>query len=568
MGGYSSSSDQSTVYKATINGSGNIGSFSTTGQDQLPQLTDNLSTVTATVGGTNYIYVLGGWNDGTPGYSSVYKATIDSNGNIGTFDTTNQAQLSQGLASYASVVADISGINYIYVLGGCEDSVCPQSTVYRAQIMDSSPIVYALAYKNNTLYAGTDTGLLAYDTSGGTGSLLSNFLSNNKTYQVEEPGPIYALAIDGNTLYAGGKFTDIASESRVNLASYDITSPPGSLSSWERDTDTSFVAVYALATGSGKLYVGGNFNTIDSADQPVLAAIDTDTGNVDSSFIPSFNTGEYPYVTALKFYNNKLYAGGRFTTINGNTSFDNLASLDPSTGVPDAWTPTTDDPVFALTTIGNYLYVGEATGNQNGNGLGGSAQNFNINTGNLADWTPADTQPVYAMDAGDSALYVGLDRINQPSTFNGTNTPFTLLPFRLPVAQAAGKLLADIGGLTGDIFLAEFDMPTPTNTPTPTPTDTPTPTVTTPTPTDTPTPTPTLTPTPTNTPTPTGTLTPTPTLTSTPTPSATLTPTNTLTPTATIGLKPGLVTGNPNLLTAGAIGIMLTVVGALLMLTL
>ena len=86
----------------------------------------------------------------------------------------------------------------------------------------------------------------------------------------------------------------------------------------------------------------------------------------------------------------------------------------------------------------------------------------------------------------------------------------------------------------------------------------------------TPTPTPTATPTPTDTPTPTptGTLTPTPTSTLTPTPSATLTPTNTLTPTATIGLKPSLITGNPNILTAGAIGIMLTVIGGILMLML
>ena len=574
LGGNSNSGDlQSSVYKATIDGSGNIGTFSTTNQAQLPQILYLHTTVTATIGGTTYVYVLGG--DYSP--STVYKATIDSNGDVGTFDTAGQGQLPQALEYNTTVTANIGGTDYIYVLGGMyyDGGWQYQSTIYKAQISSNSPpTVYSLAYQNNTLYAGTDNGLLAFDTSGGTGSLISDF-SNLQYLNGSDPGTVYALAIEENNLYVGGQFTSIGGDPHVSLASYDITSPPGSLSSWERDTDTDII-VYALATGSGKLYVGGDFNTIDSATQPVLAAIDTDTGNVDTSFTPSFNTGEYPYVAALKFYNNKLYAGGYFTTINGNSSFNNLAALDLSTGTPDSWTPTTDDSVFALTTIGNYLYVGEANGFQ-GNANSGSAQNFNLNTGNLADWTPSDTQPIYAMNAENNALYVGLDRIHNFGFNINFGNKSAFLPFHFPVAQAAGKLLADIGELTGDIFLAEFDLISPTSTPTPTPTDTPTPapTVTdTPTPTPTVTPTPTatptgtLTPTPTNTPTPTGTLTPTPT--STLTPSATLTPTNTLTPTPTIGLKPGvsLITGNPSTLTAGAIGIMLTVIGGILMLML
>jgi hypothetical protein len=165
---------------------------------------------------------------------------------------------------------------------------------------------------------------------------------------------------------------------------------------------------------------------------------------------------------------------GSFTTINGNTYFDNLVSLDPSMGVPDSWTPITNDPVFALTAINNYLYVGEAD-NFQGSGLGGSAQNFNLNTGNLAYWTPNNTQPIYAMDAGNNALYVGLDKINSIGRLKqNTNTNFAWLP-HIPVAEAAGKLLANIGRLTGTIYLAEFDtvVPTPTSTPN-SPTDTPT----------------------------------------------------------------------------------------------
>jgi len=91
-----------------------IGTFDTTNQGQLPQTLYSSTTVTATIGGTTYIYVLGGYSDSGGGYeSTVYKATIDSNGDIGTFDTASQGQLPQTLAWHTTVTATIGGTNYI-----------------------------------------------------------------------------------------------------------------------------------------------------------------------------------------------------------------------------------------------------------------------------------------------------------------------------------------------------------------------------------------------------------------------------------------------------------------------
>ena len=135
LGGYSVSGggNQSTVYKATIDGSSDIGAFDTTNQGQLPQALDANTTVTVTINGTNYIYVLGGFAGGYQ--SAVYKATIDGNGDIGTFDTTNQGQLPQVLGFHTSVTATIGGTTYVYVLGGLV-----QSTVYRATIDSNGDI--------------------------------------------------------------------------------------------------------------------------------------------------------------------------------------------------------------------------------------------------------------------------------------------------------------------------------------------------------------------------------------------------------------------------------------------
>jgi len=109
-----------TVYKATIDSSGNIGTFDTTNQGQLPQVLAYQSTITSTINGTTYIYVLGGQNSNSvsDSQSTVYKATIDTNGNIGTFDTANQGQLPHIMDKQTAATVTIGGVVYTYVLGG------------------------------------------------------------------------------------------------------------------------------------------------------------------------------------------------------------------------------------------------------------------------------------------------------------------------------------------------------------------------------------------------------------------------------------------------------------------
>jgi hypothetical protein len=138
LGGRNSGSGSvSTVYKATIDGNGDIGAFDTTNQGQLPQRLASPATISSEIGGTNYIYVLGG--DRGPIQSTVYKATIDGNGDIGAFDTTDQGQLPHELAQHTAVSAAIGGTNYFYVLGGQDNGEQPQSTVYKAGLIALAP---------------------------------------------------------------------------------------------------------------------------------------------------------------------------------------------------------------------------------------------------------------------------------------------------------------------------------------------------------------------------------------------------------------------------------------------
>ena len=69
----------------------------------------------------NYIYML---NNSSLNFTTSPAGTVDNSaGNIGTFSTAGQAQLPQLLATHTTVTANIGGTNYIYVLGGMTAAV-------------------------------------------------------------------------------------------------------------------------------------------------------------------------------------------------------------------------------------------------------------------------------------------------------------------------------------------------------------------------------------------------------------------------------------------------------------
>src|SRR5690349_2815115 len=89
-------------------------------------------------------------------------------------------------------------------------------------------------------------------------------------------GPVYATAVIGNTVYAGGRFTQVRNQggtqtvARTNLAAFDRLTGA---------VRTAFVAntdniVRALATDGTRLYVGGSFTTIGGQSRARLAAVD------------------------------------------------------------------------------------------------------------------------------------------------------------------------------------------------------------------------------------------------------------------------------------------------------
>ncbi|EKD86967.1 MAG: hypothetical protein ACD_37C00089G0005 [uncultured bacterium] len=157
MGGIGESGNdvRKTVYRALIDPiTGNMGTFSTAGQAQLPQATYWGRSTQLVINGETNVYVIGGSNYGTR-YNTVYKATVNpTTGNMGTFSTAGQGQLPIKIEAMHVHIASINGTNYLYVVGG--DTGRTSSTAYKAPIDSSGNIGTFTTLRNSTLK--TDEG--------------------------------------------------------------------------------------------------------------------------------------------------------------------------------------------------------------------------------------------------------------------------------------------------------------------------------------------------------------------------------------------------------------------------
>ena len=181
----------------------------------------------------------------------------------------------------------------------------------------------------------------AADTAPAAGTPATVTADALPTWQVN--GVVWSQVVVGNTVYATGKFSTArppgvavggAGEVAVgNLIAYDIRTGT-MIPSFNHVLNGQGLVVHATEDGS-RLYVGGDFTTVDGQPRGHIAAIDLTTNTLVAGFAPTLDGT----VKAITTNGGWVYAGGGFAHA-GTVYRNRLASFAAvNGGLSSAWAP-------------------------------------------------------------------------------------------------------------------------------------------------------------------------------------------------------------------------------------
>lgn len=170
------------------------------------------------------------------------------------------------------------------------------------------------------------TSILAYNLQ--TGVLINSFapVLNGVVRSI-------AASPDGSRIYIGGNFTTVNGVNKYRVAALNPTTG-AVIGQFAADTNAQ---VYAVSATASTVYIGGVFSTVNGATHNKIAAVNATTGVVNNSWNPGAGDGT---VTAIVVSpdGSKVVAGGNFTTFNGSSNPGyGLVALDSTTGLNLPW---------------------------------------------------------------------------------------------------------------------------------------------------------------------------------------------------------------------------------------
>jgi hypothetical protein len=345
------------------------------------------------------------FGSGHAGSTSGLQATFDNSMVLG---RRIQDPLFRFGASAAPISAEAAALK----------KVAPAGTSSRAELRDSSlwvtdGEVTTLLVDGDRLFIGGKFSVVGPPSGGGglldphTGFIRRPAL--RLEYAHGNYGSVFAAISDGfGGWFLGGAFSRIQGQERSNLAHIG---PDGIVTDWNPGTNGE---IRTLVLADQRLYVGGDFTMVGGQTRRRIAAIDPGTGSVED-----WNPSANELVTSIALGSFVVFAGGAFDSIGGGHRA-RLAALDPQTGIATDWNPsvTLHQPpwvpeVEALLTAGPTLYVGGAF-----DSIGGVSRNniaaFDLVTGDVSSWDPnagrSDTPAppaVFTLAFGGDVIYAG-----------------------------------------------------------------------------------------------------------------------------------------------------------------
>lgn len=153
-------------------------------------------------------------------------------------------------------------------------------------------------------------------------------------------GVAWQTVIIGNTVYVAGKFSNARpygspagsnTVPRANLLAFSLTT--GQLLPWAPSLNAQALSIAASPDGS-RIYVGGDFTSVNGVQRWRVAALNPATGGLISTFAPKMSAS----VRAITATNSTVWMGGLFTAV-GSVSRMRLAAVDASNGALLSWAP-------------------------------------------------------------------------------------------------------------------------------------------------------------------------------------------------------------------------------------
>ncbi|WP_460798517.1 PKD domain-containing protein [Microbacterium sp. GXF0217] len=212
------------------------------------------------------------------------------------------------------------------------------------------------------------------------------------TVQIDA-GIVWTQVINGDTVYAGGSFSNARPAGaapganlmpRSNLLAYDITT--GVATSFAPQINGT-VRSLAVSPDGSRLYVGGSFNNVNGQTRFNFAAFDTATGNLLTTFKPAIGGS---YVNAIVATDTTVYVGGLIGAAGGVTR-KNLAAVSTA-GAVLGWAPTTDLQVdtMVMDPTQEKVIIGGRFSLVNGASQRGLAA-LDVNNGSVLPWAVTAT---------------------------------------------------------------------------------------------------------------------------------------------------------------------------------
>jgi len=465
LGGYNgTNAPVATVYQATINGDGTIGTFAAT---------TSFTTARAWFGAVaynGYMYVIGGCSSAnasctttTNDVATVYKAPINTDGTIGTWTNTNMASLTTGIYGLAAIAYN----GYMYVVGGINGSTLRTAIYYHAISTTDGSMSAAWSTSARTLSAATAyMGLTAYAgnvyIAGGctAGALTCTSVVNNVYYATCGSGDLGALT--GTTAFttARGQLGLVASNSYLYVmggwngttyysdTQYIKIKTNGSLdTSWSTASGSTLSSTrrgFGAVAYNGYIYVAGGYNGTTYYTDVQYAQVNNGGQGTTASWatttnLPTTARGFFPsvayngYVYALGGYNGTTYLNDvQYAPLNANGTIGTWASTHSFTTAREDFAATVYNGYIYLmggnagagaTRMGDVQYALICTGNNSGTG------GCTSTAGTVGTWSSTSSMIVarsgLAAVANAGYMYiVAGEGVSASGDCNGTNDNF------------------------------------------------------------------------------------------------------------------------------------------------